>query len=220
MQKYAVIVAGGRGNRMKSELPKQFIELAGKPILMHTLEAFHFDEIQILLVLPSDQIEFWKELVVKHGFQTPHRLVVGGEARFHSVLNGLNAIPDNEGLVAIHDGVRPLIDREIISNSFNAAEKHGNAIVSVQLKDSIRSISNFGNKQEDRSAFRLIQTPQTFRLELIKNAFLQDFDPLFTDDASVLEKAGQQIHLIDGSYQNIKITTPEDLLIAESFLTN
>lgn len=220
MQKYAVVVAGGSGTRMKSELPKQFIELAGKPILMHTLEAFHFDDIQILLVLPSDQIDFWKELVVKHAFQIPHRLVVGGEARFHSVLNGLNAIPDKEGLVAIHDGVRPLIDRAIITNSFEQAKEHGNAIVSIPLKDSIRSISDFGNKQEDRSAFRLIQTPQTFRLELIKDAFLQDFDPLFTDDASVLEKAGHQIHLIDGSYQNIKITTPEDLLIAESFLTN
>lgn len=219
MRKYVVIVAGGSGSRMKSELPKQFIELAGLPILMHTIKAFHFDDIKIILVLPEPQIAFWQELLNQHQFNVPHEIVNGGVARFDSVKNGLDAIQETHGLVAIHDGVRPLIEREIISNSYSEAEKHGNAIVSIALKDSIRSVSSQSNQQEDRSRFRLIQTPQTFQLKLIKEAFLQAYDPLFTDDASVLEKAGHSIHLIEGSYQNIKITTPEDLLTAESFLT-
>lgn len=218
MQKYAVIVAGGSGTRMQSEFPKQFIELRGLPILMHTINAFHFDDIQIILVLPANQIDFWKQLIDKFKYKTPHQIVIGGSARFDSVKNGLSSISSEEGLVAIHDGVRPLIDREIINRSFELAVINGNAIVSIPLKDSIRSIEASRNKQEDRSRFRLIQTPQTFQLNLIKKAFEQPFDPLFTDDASVLEKAGFSIHLIEGSYQNIKITTPEDLLIAESFL--
>lgn len=218
MQKYAIIVAGGSGTRMKSDLPKQFIELLGKPILMHTIEAFHFDDIKIILVLPKTQIEFWKELMVKHQFKVPHQIVEGGEARFHSVKNGLETIDSNSGLVAIHDGVRPLIKQHIISESFTAAERNGNAIVSIRLKDSIRSVSDSGNKQEDRSKFRLIQTPQTFQLQLIKAAFKQPYDPIFTDDASVLERAGHKINLIDGDYQNIKITTPEDLTVAQSLL--
>lgn len=218
MQKYVVIVAGGSGKRMKSELPKQFIELNGKPILMHTIEAFSFDDIQIILVLPSDQIDFWQDLVKQHNFDISHKVIEGGKERFHSVKNGLNAIKDSSGLVAIHDGVRPLVKEEIISNAYRVAQEQGNAIVSIGLKDSIRSISGARNKQEDRANFRLIQTPQTFQVQLIKEAFEQGFDPLFTDDASVLEKAGHQINLIDGDYQNIKITTPEDLIVAESFL--
>lgn len=218
MQKYAIIVAGGSGTRMKSDLPKQFLELLGKPILMHTIEAFHFDGIKIILVLPKTQIEFWKELVIQHQFSVPHEIVEGGEARFHSVKNGLESIKSSTGLVAIHDGVRPLIKQAIISESYTAADRHGNAIVSIRLKDSIRSVSDSENRQEDRSKFRLIQTPQTFQLQLIKSAFEQPFNPIFTDDASVLEMAGHKINLIDGDYQNIKITTPEDLTVAQSLL--
>lgn len=218
MQKYAIIVAGGSGTRMKSDLPKQFLELLGKPILMHTIEAFHFDDIKIILVLPKTQIEFWKELVIQHQFSVPHEIVEGGEARFHSVKNGLESIKSSTGLVAIHDGVRPLIKQAIISESYTAADRHGNAIVSIGLKDSIRSVSDSENRQEDRSKFRLIQTPQTFQLQLIKSAFEQPFNPIFTDDASVLERAGHKINLIDGDYQNIKITTPEDLTVAQSLL--
>ncbi len=218
MQKFAVIVAGGSGTRMRNEVPKQFIKLLGKPILMRTLEAFNFDSIQIILVLPSTQIDFWKTLIEHHQFEIPHQIVAGGAARFDSVKNGLNSINQEEGLVAIHDGVRPIIDRQIISKSFQRAQEKGNAITSVPLKDSIRSINDTSNKQEDRSTFRLIQTPQTFQLSLIKKAYAQPFNTLFTDDASVLEKAGFNIHLIEGSYRNIKITTPEDLLVAESFL--
>lgn len=218
MQKYAIIVAGGSGTRMKSELPKQFIKLAGKPILMYTLEAFHFDDIQIILVLPESQIPYWKELVDEHQFKIPHNIIAGGEQRFHSVKNGLSSIKADDGLVAIHDGVRPLIKRQIISESFEQAKRAGNAIASIQLKDSIRSITPHANQQEDRTNFRLIQTPQTFKIQLIKRAFEQEYTPSFTDDASVLEQAGHSINLIEGDYKNIKITTPEDLLVAETLL--
>ncbi|MBO6761329.1 MAG: 2-C-methyl-D-erythritol 4-phosphate cytidylyltransferase, partial [Roseivirga sp.] len=180
MQKYAIVVAGGSGTRMKSELPKQFIKLAGKPILMHTLEAFHFDDIQIILVLPESQIPYWKELVDEHQFKIPHNIIAGGEQRFHSVKNGLSSIKADDGLVAIHDGVRPLIKRQIISESFEQAERAGNAIASIQLKDSIRSITPHANRQEDRTNFRLIQTPQAFKIQLIKRAFEQEYTPSFT----------------------------------------
>ncbi len=217
MQKHAVIVAGGSGTRMQSSLPKQFIEVLGQPILMHTLEAFAFDNIQLILVLPASQIGFWHELCQKHAFNIPHKVVEGGSARFHSVNNGLNAI-DGEGLVAIHDGVRPLIARDIIQMAFSVAEEKGNAIVSVPLKDSIREYTAQHNKMVDRMNYRLVQTPQTFRLSLIKKAFKTEFNDGFTDDASVLEAMGEEIHLIDGDYRNIKITTPEDLKVAEAFL--
>ncbi|OEK01991.1 2-C-methyl-D-erythritol 4-phosphate cytidylyltransferase [Roseivirga sp. 4D4] len=218
MQKNAIIVAGGSGTRMQSELPKQFLLLNGKPILMHTLEAFNFDDIEIRLVLPGEQIEYWETLCEEHTFAVPHHIVQGGETRFHSVKNGLDSIKGNAGLVAIHDGVRPLISRDIISASFDQALTHGNAITSVPLKDSLREISSNSNRSVDRSVYRLIQTPQTFQLGLIKEAFETPYQSAFTDDASVFENNGGSIHLIDGDYRNIKITTPEDLLVAESFL--
>lgn len=218
MRKYAIIVAGGSGSRMQSQLPKQFLQLNGKPILMHTLEAFSFREIQITLVLPAEQVQHWEELCERNSFTVPHRTIHGGETRFHSVKNGLNSIEEKGGLVAIHDGVRPLISREIISRSFDQAQAHGNAITSVPLKDSLREISSEANQAVDRSKFRLVQTPQTFQLDLIKEAFETPYKDTFTDDAAVFENMGHSIHLIDGDYRNIKITTPEDLLVAESFL--
>ncbi len=217
MQKYAVVVAGGSGTRMQSSLPKQFIEVLGQPILMHTLKAYAFDDIEIIIVLPDSQIEFWKELCSKYKFEVPHKVVKGGETRFHSVSNGLNAIPEN-GLVAIHDGVRPLISRNIIKKSYLVAKETGNAIVSVALKDSIRECTTAQNKMVDRNNYRLIQTPQTFQVKLIKEAFNTEYKSGFTDDASVLEAMGKTINLIDGDYRNIKITTPEDLKVAEAFL--
>lgn len=218
MQKYAVIVAGGSGTRMKSDLPKQFIKLKGEPVLMHTIRAFSFDAIAIILVLPESQISFWQELCQKHAFFLNHKVVAGGNTRFASVKNGLSAIAEDKGLVAIHDGVRPIIKKEIISAAFKAATHYGNAIVSVELKDSIRELGRGQNSAKDRTNYRLIQTPQTFQLHLIKAAFETKYKDSFTDDASVFESAGHQIHLIDGDYRNIKITTPEDLLVAESFL--
>lgn len=218
MQKYAIIVAGGSGTRMQSELPKQFLLLGGKPILMHTIEAFCFDDIQITLVLPKDQIQIWKDLCLKHSFNHTINIISGGATRFQSVKNGLNAITNNTGLVAIHDGVRPLIHRSIISEAFNQASSMGSAITSVPLKDSLREITANSNRSVDRSAYRLIQTPQTFQLDLIKKAFERPYQPTFTDDASVFESSGHSINLIEGDYRNIKITTPEDLSVAESFL--
>lgn len=218
MQKYAIIVAGGSGTRMRSQLPKQFITVAGKPILMHTLKAFDFDDIQLILVLPQQQISFWRELCQKNTFFLPHKIVEGGASRFESVRNGLNSIETQDGLVAIHDGVRPIIKKEIIKKTFEKASETGNAITAVPLKDSIREVNDSSNKAKDRANYRLVQTPQTFLIQRIKDAFDRATHTNFTDDASVLEAMGEEIHLIEGDYRNIKITTQEDLLIAESYL--
>ena len=220
MDKYTIIVAGGRGLRMESDIPKQFLLLAGKPVLMHTLEAFRsaIEGIQIILVLPSDQMETWESLVSKYAFEIDHRIVEGGETRFDSVKNGLVFVSEN-GLVAIHDGVRPLVSKDVIIRSFEGAAALGNAITTVALKESIREVHQLGNKSVDRSAYRLVQTPQTFKSSLIKNAFANAEHSDFTDDAGVLEHDGVKINLIEGDYKNIKITTKEDLLFAASILT-
>ena len=218
MQRFAIIVAGGSGSRMQSELPKQFIELQGQPILMHTIRAFNFGEIEITVVLPSSQVSFWKELCQKHDFKVSHQVIHGGQTRFESVKNGLDSIDASQGLVAIHDGVRPIIRKELIDHTYLQAAQYKSAITSVPLKDSIREIKNTSNIAKDRQQFRLIQTPQTFQIQALKKAFEVDYHPSFTDDASVFEHDGHAIHLINGDYRNIKITTPEDLLIAESFL--
>lgn len=217
MKKYAVIVAGGSGSRMKSDIPKQFLLLRERPILMHTLERFieADDAIQIVLVLPGNQVPYWLSLTKKHSFYLPHRVVQGGATRFQSVKNGLSHIPYN-AIVAIHDGVRPFCAPEIINESFEQAILHGSAIVSVPSKDSLRVIENEKSRAVDRSAYRIVQTPQTFNSSLLKKAFETEESPLFTDDASVFEKAGHTIRLIEGDYRNIKITTPEDILLAEA----
>jgi 2-C-methyl-D-erythritol 4-phosphate cytidylyltransferase len=215
IKKYAIIVAGGSGSRMKSDIPKQFIEVGGLPILMHTLQRFKEADsaIEIILVLPASQFEYWKELCQKYK-TVPHQLVAGGKTRFQSGLNGLKVI-DNEGLVAIHDGVRPFVSTEIIKESFKIASEKGTAVVSVPSKDSVR----VNGQAIDRSTVRLIQTPQTFQISLIKKAFETEELSTFTDDASVAEHAGFEINLIEGNYENIKITTPEDLLWAEVILS-
>lgn len=214
VKKYAIIVAGGSGSRMKSDIPKQFIEVGGLPILMHTLKRFKEAdaEIEIILVLPETQFEFWKALCSKY-VTVPHQLVKGGKTRFQSGLNGLQVI-GNEGLVAIHDGVRPCVSVDIINESFKVAAVRGTAIVSVASKDSVR----INGQAVDRSTVRLIQTPQTFQISLIKKAFETEELSTFTDDASVAEHAGFDINLIEGNYENIKITTPEDLLWAAVIL--
>lgn len=219
MQKYVVIVAGGSGTRMKREIPKQFIPVAGKPILMHTLEAFYqvSNQINIILVLPESQVLGWKNLCAQYSFDLPHTITLGGETRFHSVKNGLAKI-EGDGLVAIHDGVRPMVSKQIVLNSFTIAEQKGNAITAVPLKDSIRWSNGIDNKVVNRDEYQLIQTPQTFKVNLIKAAFDTGYDPGFTDDATVLEATGATINLIAGDYSNIKITTPEDLVLAESLL--
>ena len=214
IKKYAIIVAGGSGSRMKRDIPKQFIKVGGLPILMHTLKRFKEadSEIELILVLPESQFEFWNELCSIYP-TVPHQLIKGGKTRFQSGLNGLQVI-DNEGLVAIHDGVRPFVSVEIINESFKVAAEKGTAVVSVPSKDSVR----VNGKSIDRSTVRIIQTPQTFQISLIKKAFETQELSIFTDDARVAEHAGFKIYLIDGNYENIKITTPEDLLWAEVIL--
>ena len=217
MKKTALIVAGGNGSRMESDLPKQFILLAGKPILMHTIEAFDQCNVSdIIVVLPLNQIDFWKELCTQFSFNLAHEIIAGGASRFESVQNGLVRC-NEEDLVAIHDGVRPFITAEIINNSFDTAAQKGNAVAAVRLKDSIRKVDLLGNKNVNRDAYFLIQTPQTFKCNIIKEAYQAQDHINFTDDASVLEASGHAINLIPGDYKNIKITTPEDLLVAEAF---
>ncbi|MBK6264987.1 2-C-methyl-D-erythritol 4-phosphate cytidylyltransferase [Marivirga sp. S37H4] len=219
MKKYAIIVAGGSGKRMGMSLPKQFLKLGGTPVLMHTLQAFHMADfdIQLIITLPSEEINFWKELCEWHHNYTPHITVSGGETRFHSVKNALEYV-ENNALVAIHDGVRPFISEELIINSYEVAREKGSAVTSVKMKDSVRQLEAVKSHNLDRSKLRAIQTPQTFQSNLIKSAYEQDFKEEFTDDASVVEATGHNITLLEGSYKNIKITTPEDMLVAEAFL--
>ncbi len=218
---HALIVAGGKGTRIKSNLPKQFIELNGKPILLHTIEAFlrYSDKIKIVLVLPEDDFEIWNDISKKFTFTYPIILQKGGETRFQSVKNGLSKI-EGEGLVAIHDGVRPLVSEDIIGASFRLAAVHQSAVAAVRLKESIRMTDQDNTKAVDRSKFRLIQTPQTFDLQLIKKAYETKEDASLTDDASVAERAGHIISLFEGSYENIKITTQEDLIVAKALMDN
>jgi 2-C-methyl-D-erythritol 4-phosphate cytidylyltransferase len=217
--KIAIIVAGGKGERMNADIPKQFLEIQGKPILMRTLDVFHkFDaSMQLILVLPAFQIDFWENLCKKHNFTLPHQIVEGGNARFYSVKNGLETV-EVPALVAIHDGVRPLVSHQTISRCFEAAEKFDAAIPVVELIDSIRQLTKDGSQSVDRNAFKLVQTPQIFDAELLKKAYKQDFSPLFTDDASVVEAMGAKVELVEGNRENIKITTEFDLKIAETLI--
>ena len=223
LKRYAIIVAGGSGSRMQTELPKQFLSIGGQPILMHTIRRFAAPSegslfgTPTIVVLPEKDFPVWEQLCRVHRFDIPVQLVAGGSTRFQSVRNGLQALPV-EGLVAIHDGVRPFVCSRIIEQSFRVAEQKGTAVAAVPVKDSVRVVEAEGNRALDRSFLRLIQTPQTFQLPLIKKAFQTEERPAFTDDASVVEYAGYPIHLIDGSYENIKITTPEDLVWAEVLL--
>lgn len=217
-EKYTIVVAGGAGVRMGGDIPKQFLPIGGLPVLMHTLKKFKaYDEaLHLVLVLPENQFEYWKGLCVKSGFNVPHKLVKGGASRFRSVQNGLDSIAEKEGLVAIHDGVRPFVSKEVIHESFTAAAKYGSAIAVVPLKDSIRSIDSNGSSQfKNRDNYRLVQTPQTFQLNKIKKAFSTEEKSYFTDDATVYENMGWEVHLIAGNPENIKLTTPEDLSYAD-----
>jgi len=206
---------------MKSDIPKQFLLLKGRPILFYTLEAFsRFDSsLELILVLPKSQIDFWEGLVKDHTFNVPHKIVEGGATRYHSVGNGLEVIPTSSGaLVAIHDGVRCLVDDVVLASVSGLAKTKGNATASVPSKDSLRRVTKSGNKSVDRAEYSLIQTPQVFDVSSLKLAFESGYHDHFTDDASVFEYAGHDIFLSEGSYENIKITTPEDLLIAEAIL--
>lgn len=220
MQQFVIIVAGGSGTRMGSDVPKQFLKLADKPVLMHTLQKFYDfnSEISILLVLPQNQIEYWKQLVKEYNFLIEHTIVTGGETRFHSVKNGLHSISQTEGIVAIHDGVRPMVSLQTIKNCFTTTAKLGNATPAIALQDSLRIIDGGNSKSVSRSDYKLVQTPQCFSLALIKKAFLLDYTANFTDDASVFEADGGKINLVEGNVENTKITTPFDLKLAENYI--
>lgn len=222
MRKAAILVAGGKGTRMGGSIPKQYLPIGGKPVLMHTLEVFAQAEPEIfqLLVLPESDFPRWETLCLEYNFSVPHQLVAGGDSRFQSVRNGLDRLPFSEGLVAIHDGVRPFVKKEVIRESFAQAERSGSAIAVVPLKDSIRKVTGEGKSTfQERQDFRLVQTPQTFQIGKIKEAFLVAELPQFTDDATVYEYQGWQVSLIPGNPENIKITTPEDLEYAEFLLS-
>jgi 2-C-methyl-D-erythritol 4-phosphate cytidylyltransferase len=218
---YAIIVAGGSGTRMGTVIPKQFLLIHGKPVLMHTIEAFHrsASNPHIIVVLPPNFHSYWDELCIKHHFKIDHDLVSGGETRFHSVKNGLDIVPGNPlALVAIHDAVRPLAGAGLIDAAYSQSAQLGNAIAAVKSRDSIRLQKADTTVSLLRNDVYLIQTPQTFRLDQLKAAYLQPYDQKFTDDASVVEQAGFAIHLVEGEYNNIKITFLADLAVAELFL--
>lgn len=218
-KEYALIVAGGKGSRFGGGIPKQFVALQGLPVLMHTLEAFYRynEDIAIVLVLPEADFNTWHSLCAKYQFTRPITLQSGGQSRFQSVRRGLTKISE-DGLVAIHDGVRPLVSTDIIARSFQCARQHRSAIAAVDLKESLRTVTPAGTHAVDRSAYKLIQTPQTFRVSMVKQAYELDEDSTLTDDASVVEKHGDSVFLYEGSYDNIKITTEGDLILAEAVL--
>lgn len=226
-QYYAIILAAGSGQRMQASLAKQFMLLGGKPMIMHTIEQFAncSDNIKIILVLPSADTQYWMQLCEIYDFKIAHQSVCGGQSRFQSVLAGLNMLKRNPNpektLVAIHDGARPLASIDLINKCFESAEINGSGVAAVMMKDSVRQITNPNTQVSmalERSSLRIIQTPQTFRLDILQTSFQQLETDCFTDDASVVEAAGFEIQLIEGQYQNIKITTMEDIAIAELFL--
>lgn len=225
MKEYALIVAGGKGTRFGGPLAKQFLTLLGKPVLLHAIEAFYnySEDIQVVLVLPKDDFETWRQIAQRYEFQKQVMLQEGGGTRFQSVKQGLEKI-SGDGLVAIHDGVRPLVDSETIRRSFELAAVHQSAIAAVPLKESLRMQrvggGSSGNETiaVDRTQYRLIQTPQTFNVTVIREAYAIAEEESLTDDASVVERAGFPVFLFEGSYANIKITTPEDLIVAEALL--
>lgn len=219
IKKYALIVAGGSGNRMNSSIPKQFIRIQGKPLIMHTFDVFYnFDSTcEFILVLPDSEIDHWRALCREFGFDIRHTVVAGGTTRFHSVKNGLSKI-DGEGIVFIHDGVRPLASVNTLKNCFRGAIEKGNALPVISPSESVRELQNGRSRAVDRSKYFLVQTPQTFRVDLIKNAYTQQYQESFTDDASVLETHGSSINLVEGNRENIKVTFPEDLKIAALLL--
>ena len=220
MKRYVIVVAAGRGSRMQSPVPKQFLKLNGKPVVLHSMAAFaEFDPtITIILVLPVNQFVHWEKIAAEFPLPAHVLITEGGETRFESVKKGLAQIPAEEGIVAVHDAVRPLVTVKTISRAFKAAERYGNAVPALPLSDSIRQIESTRSIGVDRSRYCLIQTPQCFNIPLVKRAYQQDYKYTFTDDASVVESLGEQIHLVDGNEENFKLTTPMDMVLAEAML--
>ena len=215
---YIIIVAGGKGLRMGSDIPKQFLPIGGKPVLMRTLERFrdYSADLQIILVLPEAQQAYWQELCEKYDFKVKYQLANGGQTRFHSVQNGLALVPDDaEGVVGVHDGVRPFPSIEVIKNCYETARTAKAVIPVIPVVETVRHLEGDSSVTVPRGDYRLVQTPQTFDIQLLKAANRQPYNDGFTDDASVVESYGHAITLVEGNRENIKITTPYDLKIAE-----
>ena len=218
---YVIIVAGGKGLRMGSDIPKQFLPIAGKPVLMRTLELFraYSSALQIILVLPEAQQDYWQELCKQYDFKVDYQLANGGQTRFHSVQNGLALVPDDaEGVVGVHDGVRPFPSIDVIRNCYDTARTAKAVIPVIPVVETVRQFlsDNSGSITVPRDHYRLVQTPQTFDIQLLKAANRQPYNDGFTDDASVVESYGHAITLVEGNRENIKITTPYDIVVAEA----
>lgn len=224
MEKYAIIVAGGKGLRMGGEVPKQFLPVAGLPVLMRTIKRFHaYDPtLKIILVLPKEQQAYWLRLCEEYQFTDDYQLADGGATRFQSSKNGLQLIPDNaDGYVAIHDGVRPFVSIDTILRCFEATLTSQAVIPVLNVNDTLRHISqDCSGENVQRSEYRLVQTPQVFDISLVKRAYQQEENDGFTDDASVVESLGQKVEMVEGNRENIKLTTPFDLKVAEVICQN
>jgi 2-C-methyl-D-erythritol 4-phosphate cytidylyltransferase len=221
MKYYALIVGGGSGTRMGAAIPKQFMMLNEKPVLMHTIQAFYLSSLnpEIILVLNIDYHQYWEKLCAQHQFDIPHILVKAGSQRFYSVKNGLKQIK-GKGIVAVHDAVRPLVSEKLITESFREAELKGNAVCAVQASDSVRRLVGNSTESLNREEVFLVQTPQTFESAALKKAYQQPYRVAFTDDAAVVETSGREINLIAGEKTNLKITYPEDIIIAGLLLSD
>ena len=220
MKKYVIVVAGGKGLRMGGEIPKQFIPVKGKPVLMRTLETFYACDpnIELIVVLPVEQRSYWEHLCAEYGFTLSHRIAAGGETRFHSVKNGL-ALVEEDGVVGVHDGVRPFVSAEVIANCYAQAATLQAVVPVTDVVETVRHLlPEGGSETVSRNDYKLVQTPQVFTVELLKRAYAQDYKPFFTDDASVVEALGQPVHPVSGNRENIKLTTPFDLKVAESLI--
>lgn len=217
---YAIIVAGGKGLRMGTDIPKQFLEVGGRPILMHTIQRFadYAPNMQIILVLPHEQQDYWRGLCEQYGFAVPHTIVDGGDTRFQSCKNGIMAIPEDvtEGVVGIHDGVRPFVSKEVIERCYETAREEYAAIPVMPVVDTLRFIDRHGGgKNVYREDYKIVQTPQAFDLSLLRQAYAQPYNENFTDDASVVESLGCSVQMVEGNRENIKITTQFDLKVAQ-----
>ena len=219
MKKHIIIVAGGKGLRMGGDIPKQFLPICGKPVLMRTIEAFYtYDaDIHVVLVLPASQQSYWKDLCVQYRFDKKHDIANGGETRFHSVMNGL-ALVEGEGWVGVHDGVRPFVSKEVISRCYAEAMIKKAVIPVIGVVETVRCLTEEGSMTVPRDQYKLVQTPQVFDVALLRRAYQQEYTDGFTDDASVVESLGERVHLVEGNRENIKLTTPFDLKLAEMLL--
>lgn len=220
-KKHVIIVAGGKGLRMGGDIPKQFLPVGGKPVLMRTLEAFHaYDaSMHLILVLPVSQQAYWKELCDTYRFALPHEVADGGETRFHSVANGLKKVVGG-GWVGVHDGVRPFVSQEVIARCYEEVRGKKAVIPVIGVVETVRHLTEEGSETVPRDRYKLVQTPQVFEADLLRRAYRQPYTDAFTDDASVVEALGAQVHLVEGNRENIKLTTPFDLRMAEYLCSN